>query len=265
MRALQRRAADRRDDRRSPDGSAARRWRPATTPASSTTARARCSRPPPTGPRTRPTCSPGWRRRCSRACASRSRDLTKPRGPRARSRRGGLAVAGRPESQDLCFLAGEGKRDFLARHGGLRERPGAIVDRSGRRVGAHPGHHQFTVGQRRGLGVAAPEPLYVLATDAAGQHRHRRPARGARDDPGPGPRGRPFTGPAGESTGCGCATTRAGDRLRGGRRRRGRAPRALPAARRARLRRRARPDRLPDVRRGRRRARDDRLRRSSPT
>lgn len=79
----------------------------------------------------------------------------------------GLPVAGRPESQDLCFLAGEGKRGFLQHHGGLREREGEIVDRSGRRLGRHRGHHDFTVGQRRGLGVAAPEPLYVLATDAA--------------------------------------------------------------------------------------------------
>lgn len=79
----------------------------------------------------------------------------------------GLSVAGRAESQDLCFLAGEGKRGFLERHGGLREREGEIVDRTGRRLGRHRGHHDFTVGQRRGLGIAAPEPLYVLATDAA--------------------------------------------------------------------------------------------------
>ena len=49
----------------------------------------------------------------------------------------------------------------------MRERPGDVVDRRGRRVGRHRGHHEYTVGQRRGLGVASPEPLYVLATDAA--------------------------------------------------------------------------------------------------
>jgi tRNA-specific 2-thiouridylase len=80
--------------------------------------------------------------------------------------RAGLSVADKRESQDLCFLAGEGKRSFLARHAGLGERPGEIVDRSGRGLGRHRGHHEFTVGQRRGLGVAAEEPLYVLATDA---------------------------------------------------------------------------------------------------
>ncbi len=78
----------------------------------------------------------------------------------------GLPVAGKRESQDLCFLAGEGKRAFLARHGGLGERPGAIVDGAGRRLGQHSGHHNFTVGQRRGLGVASATPVYVLATDS---------------------------------------------------------------------------------------------------
>ena len=79
----------------------------------------------------------------------------------------GLAVASKAESQDLCFLAGEGKRSFLERHAGLGEQPGEIVDRGGRHLGDHTGHHQFTVGQRRGIGLGAPEPLVVLATDAA--------------------------------------------------------------------------------------------------
>jgi len=81
--------------------------------------------------------------------------------------RHGLAVARKPESQDLCFLAGQGKRGFLRRHGGLGDRDGAVLDRSGRALGRHRGHHHYTVGQRRGIGVSAPEPLYVLATDAA--------------------------------------------------------------------------------------------------
>jgi tRNA-uridine 2-sulfurtransferase len=78
-----------------------------------------------------------------------------------------LSVARKPESQDLCFLAGQGKRGFLRRHGGLRDAAGAVLDSGGRPVGRHRGHHNFTVGQRRGIGVSAPEPLYVLATDAA--------------------------------------------------------------------------------------------------
>jgi tRNA-specific 2-thiouridylase len=77
-----------------------------------------------------------------------------------------LPVASKPESQDLCFLAGEGKRSFLARHARLPEREGEVVDRAGRILGRHRGHHNFTVGQRRGLGIAADAPLYVLETDA---------------------------------------------------------------------------------------------------
>jgi tRNA-specific 2-thiouridylase len=93
-------------------------------------------------------------------------DLTK-RQVRAIAADEGLAVASKRESQDLCFLAGEGKSSFLRRHAGLDERPGEVVDRRGRRIGSHPGHHRFTVGQRRGLGIASTEPMYVLATDAA--------------------------------------------------------------------------------------------------
>jgi tRNA-uridine 2-sulfurtransferase len=77
-----------------------------------------------------------------------------------------LPVAAKPDSQDLCFLAGVGHEAFLDRHGGLGERSGPILDEDGHVLGTHRGHHRFTVGQRRGLGVGAVEPLYVLATDA---------------------------------------------------------------------------------------------------
>jgi tRNA-uridine 2-sulfurtransferase len=91
-------------------------------------------------------------------------ELRKPE-VRAIARDAGLPVADKRESQDLCFLAGTGKSAFLARHGGVRERPGAIVDRAGRTLGRHRGQHLFTIGQRKGLGVAGEEPLYVLAKD----------------------------------------------------------------------------------------------------
>jgi tRNA-uridine 2-sulfurtransferase len=92
--------------------------------------------------------------------------LTKD-GVRALAREAGLPVADKRESQDLCFVAGLGGRGFLQRHGGPRlRRPGEIVDRSGTVVGRHDGQHNFTVGQRRGVGVASPEPLYVLERDA---------------------------------------------------------------------------------------------------
>ncbi len=93
-------------------------------------------------------------------------ELTKPE-VREIAARHELAVAKKPESQDLCFLSGQGKGDFLRRHGGLREREGDVVDRAGKAIGRHRGHHNFTVGQRRGIGGGAEEPMYVLATDAA--------------------------------------------------------------------------------------------------
>jgi tRNA-uridine 2-sulfurtransferase len=92
-------------------------------------------------------------------------ELTKPQ-VRKIADRHGLAVARKPESQDLCFLSGQGKADFLRRHGGLGEREGDVVDASGRPIGRHRGHHNFTVGQRRGIGGGADERMYVLATDA---------------------------------------------------------------------------------------------------
>jgi len=80
--------------------------------------------------------------------------------------RAGLSVAGKPDSQDLCFLAGTTREAFLARHGGIDDRPGDLVDHDGTVVGRHRGQHNFTVGQRRGLGIATGEPRYVLAKDA---------------------------------------------------------------------------------------------------
>jgi tRNA-specific 2-thiouridylase len=97
--------------------------------------------------------------------------LTKPQ-VRACAERAGLAVARRPDSQDLCFLAGTRSVDFLARQGGIERRVGAIVDRDGRTLGEHGGVHTVTVGQRHGLGIDGGSvsgiggPLYVISTDA---------------------------------------------------------------------------------------------------
>src|SRR3954453_3351444 len=79
---------------------------------------------------------------------------------RAEAARAGLAAAGRADSQEACFLAGDNYRSFLERQGLSRE-AGVIVDEQGTRIGAHDGFWRFTPGQRRGLGVSAPTPLYA--------------------------------------------------------------------------------------------------------
>jgi tRNA-specific 2-thiouridylase len=80
----------------------------------------------------------------------------------------GLGNADKPESMDLCFVArGEDYRGFLQRTGLAKETsPGPIVDRQGEVLGEHRGVGRYTVGQRRGLGIAAENPLYVLGVDA---------------------------------------------------------------------------------------------------
>jgi tRNA-uridine 2-sulfurtransferase len=78
----------------------------------------------------------------------------------------GLAVARRPESQEACFLAGGDYRSFLERNGVSRS-SGAIVDERGAMLGRHEGIWRFTPGQRRGIGIAAAEPVYALRADAA--------------------------------------------------------------------------------------------------
>lgn len=92
-------------------------------------------------------------------------ELTKPE-VRAIAREHELPVADKADSQDLCFIAGTGRERFLAKHGGLREKPGDVLDARGQKLGEHRGHFHYTVGQRRGLPVQRPEPLYVLGTDA---------------------------------------------------------------------------------------------------
>lgn len=74
----------------------------------------------------------------------------------------GLPVAEKPDSQEICFVAGDNYREFLREYAGVTERPGDVVDRAGQVLGRHGGVHGFTVGQRKGIGVAAPEPRYVI-------------------------------------------------------------------------------------------------------
>jgi tRNA-uridine 2-sulfurtransferase len=86
---------------------------------------------------------------------------------RALARSLGLANADKPESQEICFVPDRKYSAFVARKAPLgRIRPGSIRDMSGRQLASHDGIHQFTVGQRRGLGIADGPPLYVRAIDA---------------------------------------------------------------------------------------------------
>jgi tRNA-specific 2-thiouridylase len=74
----------------------------------------------------------------------------------------GLPTAGKPESQEICFVPDDDYAGFVERHAPPDERAGDVVDASGRVLARHAGVHRFTVGQRRGLGVTAERPLYVL-------------------------------------------------------------------------------------------------------
>ncbi|HEY8103748.1 MAG TPA: tRNA 2-thiouridine(34) synthase MnmA [Gaiellaceae bacterium] len=92
-------------------------------------------------------------------------ELTKAE-TRAEAAAAGLAAADRRESQEACFLAGDDYRTFLERRG-LDCEDGAIVDEDGNELGRHDGFWRYTPGQRRGIGVAAAQPLYALRSDAA--------------------------------------------------------------------------------------------------
>jgi tRNA-specific 2-thiouridylase len=85
---------------------------------------------------------------------------------RAAAARAGLANAAKPESQEICFVTHGDAAEFVALRAPERVRPGEVVSTSGEVLGRHAGVHGFTVGQRRGLGIAAPEPRYVVRIDA---------------------------------------------------------------------------------------------------
>jgi len=78
----------------------------------------------------------------------------------------GLPTASRHDSQDLCFLAGDDYRNFLQRNAADMLKPGKITRRDGEVVGEHNGLPNYTIGQRKGLGVSSAVPLYVLGKDA---------------------------------------------------------------------------------------------------
>ena len=85
---------------------------------------------------------------------------------RSQARRLGLAVAEKPDSQEICFIPDGDYASFIERQEPAVVRGGAIVDERGQQLGSHAGVHRFTVGQRKGLGIASTIPLYVLRIDA---------------------------------------------------------------------------------------------------
>jgi len=91
-------------------------------------------------------------------------ELTKSR-VRALAKRAGLVVQDKPESQEICFAPSGRYGEVVERVTGSPARPGPIVDESGKRLGTHRGILHYTVGQRRGLGVALGEPHYVVSID----------------------------------------------------------------------------------------------------
>jgi tRNA-specific 2-thiouridylase len=97
-------------------------------------------------------------------------EYTKPE-VRAMAAERGLPVATKAESQEICFVAANDYRGFVRRYAEAKgmpaPEPGPILDLSGRALGAHSGLANYTVGQRKGLGIAAREPLHVLQLDSA--------------------------------------------------------------------------------------------------
>jgi tRNA-uridine 2-sulfurtransferase len=85
---------------------------------------------------------------------------------RVLARRYGLRVADKPDSQEICFVPGHDYAAVVEARAPGGTKPGPIVDTAGVEVGRHGGIHHFTVGQRKGLGIAAPAPLYVVRIDA---------------------------------------------------------------------------------------------------
>lgn len=102
-------------------------------------------------------------------------ELRKPQA-RELARRHGLSNWNKPDSQELCFVPDGDVRGFVARHAGASGsgiavgQAGEVVDESGRVLGTHAGIEGFTIGQRRGVGVAGPSPRYVLKVIAERRH-----------------------------------------------------------------------------------------------
>jgi len=84
----------------------------------------------------------------------------------------GLPAAERSESQEICFIEGRNYFKFIERLSPVTGKPGTVVDMNGKVLGTHKGIHVYTIGQRKGLGISSPEPLYVVKIDAHNNTLH---------------------------------------------------------------------------------------------
>ena len=234
-----------------PTASAARRWRRATTPAprSPTTRAGRCCASPPTPAKDQTYMLAALKPDSLARMRFPLGELRKPEV--RRDRRAGRSPGRRQGRLPGPVLPGRDQPRPV--HGAPRRRstsrPGEIVDSRGAVLGRHDGQHRFTVGQRRGLGIAAAEPLFVLHKDA----RSARVTVGVRERTAHRPRRHPRRAPAPRRTprrsGQAALSPAAAHRPRRRRCERGSPPLALAAARRAGRRGGARPAGLPDGRR----------------
>jgi tRNA-specific 2-thiouridylase len=83
-----------------------------------------------------------------------------------------LLAAERTESQEICFIEGRNYFKFIDRLSPVAGKPGPVVDMNGKVIGTHKGIHGYTIGQRKGLGISSPEPLYVVKIDAHNNTLH---------------------------------------------------------------------------------------------
>ena len=112
----------------------------------------------------------------ARRASSRSARCAKPQ-VREQARRLGLQVADKPDSQEICFVPDGDYAAFVASSEPAVARAGAIVDESGRTLGAHGGVHRFTVGQRKGLGDRVADAALRAEDRRRSRDGHRRPAQ----------------------------------------------------------------------------------------
>jgi tRNA-specific 2-thiouridylase len=79
----------------------------------------------------------------------------------------GLSVANKPDSQDICFVVDHNYANFIEKQTGMPIQSGNFVDKSGNILGRHRGVYHYTIGQRKGLGIATGKPIYVVQINLA--------------------------------------------------------------------------------------------------